>query len=110
MPQAGAYDRLVTLQAAVLKRGSAGGATNQWEEFATVWARKEDVSGGETRRGNQVVAETSAVFELRHYIDGLTTKHRLVNDDGKAFDILFIREIGRDSMELQCRMREEGTA
>ncbi len=102
---AGLFDRYIVIQNPVQKRGRAGGVKPQWDYFANSWAKKEDVSGGETRRGTQLVAETNVVFETRHWIEGLTTAHR-IDCDGVAHDILFIREIGRkEAAEIQTVAR-----
>lgn len=102
---AGNFDRFIVIQAPVQKRGKAGGVSAQWDDFASCWATKEDVSGGETRRGTQLVPEANVVFELRHWIYGLNTKHRIVLDD-VVYDVLFVREIGRqESAEVQAVAR-----
>ena len=102
---AGNYDRYLTFQAPVQKRGKAGGVTPQWDYVANAWAQKEDVSGGETRRGTQLVPEASVVFETCHWIDGINTTHR-IECEGNVYDVLFIRELGRkERMEIQATVR-----
>jgi len=80
----------------------------RWELFAQPWARKEDVSGGENRRGVQIVPEANTMFELNEWIEGLTPKHRVIDNYGTVYDIVAPpREIGRrERAILQCVTRD----
>lgn len=64
----------------------------------------EDVSGGVTRRGQQVEAEAEAIFRV-HYIEGVADDWRVeVVETGAVFDIKAIldRRGTRRWLELQC--------
>lgn len=58
-----------------------------------VWADRKDASGYELAMGKAETAKRDTVFVLR-WINGITTKYRLVND-GDTYDITGIERIDR---------------
>jgi SPP1 family predicted phage head-tail adaptor len=61
-----------------------------------VWSSKTDVSDGEKLRADQVAANLTARFVVRHssFTAGLTAKDRITYK-GEVFEIYGIKEIGR---------------
>jgi len=91
--QAGRLDRSIVIQKNTPTRSGTGAEKQSWATFATVWAEVKEVSGGETFRGAQIVAEATKVFLIRHRTD-LTTKMR-ISYDGDIYDIHKMPELGR---------------
>jgi SPP1 family predicted phage head-tail adaptor len=57
-----------------------GGATHDWSEFATLWARKLSRREAERSTGMQLEGIERRVYEIR-YIDGITTAMAIVAED-----------------------------
>jgi len=99
--QAGRLDRLVTLQHHQLGSQAADGSypNATYVAYASVWARKREISARERFAAQQTQAELDTVFEIRFRTDVVATD-RLVCD-GRTYDIRPGREIGRrEGLEL----------
>lgn len=96
---AGALDRLVTIQRATYERDAYGQQIATWADLATVHAEVRQRSGREFFAASMVQAEKLVVFFIR-YIPDLTVLDR-VSYGGSLHNIEEVREIGRgDGIEL----------
>lgn len=113
--EAGKLDRRVRLQvetsAALPAEGSSGEATTSWNDLATVWAQKQPLRVSETYQAQQRVAGVDVIFRIRWRSDVPPDHCRVIDEDGRAFDILGVQEIGRrEGLELLARGRGEADA
>ncbi len=73
--------------------------------IATVRAQVVQSSTEEFLSGQGATAETAIIFRIR-YIPGLTTADR-VGHEGRSFNLIEIKEIGRrHGLELRCEASE----
>jgi len=101
-------DRRVTLQRATITQNDYGEEISTWTDIATVWAERREIRGAERWQAQQAVA-TVEVKYIIYYRDGLTPVDRLMDIDGKIYDIHAALEIGRrEGLELYCAARAEG--
>lgn len=91
--RAGQLDRRIKVQLPVERQDGAGGATPAWDNFLTIWARREPAGGGEAGGEGTVTAQRRAVFTTRWY-PGIDETCRIVHD-GQPWDIELVEEIGR---------------
>ena len=91
--QAGTLDRRITIESRVVGQSATGDTTETWSVFATVWARKRDLSGREYHEARQDQAEVTTEFTIR-YLAGLKREMR-IGFDGDTYDIMHIPEINR---------------
>lgn len=96
-------DRRLTLLTRVLAAPNAQGEKiASYETLATVWGRKQDISGREFFASGQLHAEASTRFTIRHRTD-LTSIHRLTCE-GVNYDIVHIAEMARRvGLEILCK-------
>jgi SPP1 family predicted phage head-tail adaptor len=96
---AGAYDRVIEIQAKRIVLDDAG---QEVEEWVTVWrphARMRPFHGGERFTAQQIVGKAVVTFEIRHR-PGVTVLHRILFE-GRSYDIHDIRELGRrEALEI----------
>lgn len=108
---AGERDRVVTLQQLTESVGGSRFPVESWSTLATVYARREDISG----RERMVMDQSSAPFDCRWEIPYRTDmdpdeidvpkKRRLVYK-GRSYDIVAAAMIGRyDGIELTTLSR-----
>lgn len=93
---AGALDRRIQFQRAVIVDDGLASAES-WDDHGTpVWAAKTDVSDGERWRAGEVSANITTRFQVRwsQFSADITPKDRLTYD-GRIYDIVGIKEIGR---------------
>lgn len=96
---AGALDRLVTIQRATYVQNEYGEEIATWGDLATVYAEVRQRNGREFFAAASTQAEKLVVFFIR-YIPGLTVLDR-VSYSGSLHNIQEVREIGRgDGIEL----------
>jgi SPP1 family predicted phage head-tail adaptor len=104
---AGKLDRRVQFQRFTLVDDGFA-ETEQWADHGgKVWASKVDVSDGERLRADQVAANLTARFVVRHsaFAADLTAKDRIVYN-GETFNIFGIKEIGRsEGLEITAGAR-----
>ena len=102
--KAGSLDRRVTLLRRISDLDASGGPDERWDEWQTVWAGKRDLSGREFIAAQQVNAEITTEFVIRH-LAGVTPEMRLQEGD-LEYDILSIGEIGLgEGLRLQAAAR-----
>jgi SPP1 family predicted phage head-tail adaptor len=100
--KAGALNKYVTIQAAVEVADSYGQPIVTWTTWKQVWASIEPVSGREYFAVQQTQSEVNQRVRIR-YLDGLTTKHRILYG-ARTMDIeAIINTAERDrEMVLMC--------
>jgi SPP1 family predicted phage head-tail adaptor len=107
---AGTLDRRVTFQKAAETQSQSGAVVLTWGSVATVWASFTPESGTESFREGQEQAWGIVRFRTRYWLDdfeGPTPKYR-ISHDGRLYDILEVREIGRrEGWEFVARARQE---
>jgi SPP1 family predicted phage head-tail adaptor len=98
--RAGSLDRRVELQHRVLgARTARGSQVETYETYATVWARKQDLTGREYFAAQGMNAEGSTKFVIRFREDVLETDRVLFN--GRSYNVRNIAELGRrEGLEL----------
>lgn len=95
MLRAGLLDRRAELRHRVLGAQDDNGAYQPvtFTEYATVWARKEEISGREYFAAETKQAENTVRFTIRYRSDVLATD-RLVCE-GRDYEVIQTSEIGR---------------
>jgi head-tail adaptor len=107
MPGAGQLNQLITILKGFDSSG-VGETTTEYKDFyKCIPAKQEDVSGGETRRGQQVEASVKAVFVIP-FLEGVSPhwRVRLINGtrNEPTFDIISVldKDGMRTWLELHC--------
>jgi len=101
--RAGKLDRRITIESATETQDTFGEFVPVWSTFATEWAEFEPQVQRETA-DEAFVAEARAVFRVRYRSD-ITTKMRIVHDDGLTYAIEGIAQIGRrEGLALSARV------
>ena len=92
--RAGAVDRRLELRHRVLTKNAYGEDVVSWPfAYATVWARKLDIRGREFFAAQQVNAELTTRFHIRHRTDVVNTDRAFL--DGTEYNISQVSELGR---------------
>lgn len=92
--RAGRLDRRAQLRHAVLPANDANGQRKPtFTAYATVWARKEEISGREYFAAEAKQAENTVRFTIRYRSDVLSTD-RLVCE-GRDYEVIQFSEINR---------------
>ena len=106
--QIGQMDRLVTLQQRTLIQDAAGQAVESWSTVDNIWARKLPQKGSERFTAQQVLGRAVVTYRIRYRAGLAVNTHRLL-DDGRAYDLHDIREVGRRAaLDLDATARSEG--
>lgn len=110
MPGAGARDRKIEF----LERGTARDALNApvetWSVIAWTWAERMTVSDGERIRAQAVEADRTDRFRTpwTRTLAAIDPTYRIQDADGRVYDILAIKEIGRrKELEFTAMARAE---
>jgi len=104
---AGELDRLVKLQKYTTSQDSYGEETKSWTDIATVWAHKKDLKGTERWLAMQPLAKVTCIFVIRYRAD-VSPLCRLVEPDGRTYDIKVAVEVGRkEGLELYVEARAD---
>lgn len=101
MLAAGRLDRRIVIESRSVSRSESGEETETWATYATVWSRKQPMTGREfySAGGSQNVPAETARFVVR-YLAGITAQHRIV-EGGKTWNIRNVAELGRqEALEL----------
>lgn len=102
----GKLDRKVTLQAMAATQDAYGEKKPAYSTLASVWAQRVDQQGREILKNGLAEAQLGTRFFIRYRTD-IDEKMRVI-DRGDVFDIVQVREIGRqEGLELTC-VRAEG--
>lgn len=104
--RAGPLDRRIVIEQRSLTKNSAGGVTESWSTFATVWAQKMDLRGEEFQAATRENARTITEWRIR-YISGLKSEMR-ISCNGQYYNITGIAETGRrDGKIITTELRIE---
>lgn len=102
MIEARKLDRLVLIQRRSRSINEAGAEATSWLTIAEAYAQRLEAGSRELTRAYGQVEEGQAVWRIR-FVEGVTTSHRLLVDEG-ALDIVEVRELGRRvGLELRTR-------
>ncbi|MBA2628007.1 MAG: head-tail adaptor protein [Gemmatimonadales bacterium] len=114
---AGDLDRRIRIQSEItvdpgVGSGSSGEQTSTWRNLIDVWAQQIPLRASEAFQANQVVAGVDVVFRIRRPPTEtrrmVTPEHtRVIDEDGRIFDVLGVQQIGREGLELQAHARGE---
>jgi SPP1 family predicted phage head-tail adaptor len=101
--RAGKLDRTITIERyteTLDEYGNPGGQS--WSTLATLRAQIIEASTEEFQRAYGASSETAIIFRVR-FMDGVTLADR-VSYDGKAHNLVEVKEIGRRrGLELRCK-------
>lgn len=104
--RAGKLDRRITIQEKSVTTSARGELVETWADVLTVWAQARPNRGSERFGMMQTVGSAVMTFHLRYRAD-VTVLNR-VSYDGKIWDILDVREIGRHVVtEIDCTARAD---
>ena len=96
--------RLTIQQDAGTTQDASGQTTSDWDEYRTVWAEIQPVSGLERWRAQQMQAETTHLISIRH-LAGVTTKMRGLFK-GRTFEFLSVLNVAERGIEMQIQAKE----
>lgn len=103
----GRLDRIITIQGFSSSQDSYGEEIKTWTDTAKVWANKRNAKGNERFIANQDVATVDAIFTIR-YREGITPLMRLLDADGREYNILSVIEVDRRRwLELYAQARAD---
>jgi SPP1 family predicted phage head-tail adaptor len=102
----GQLDRLLQIRSATLANDATGQPIETWTTTATVWCKREDMSGAEASDAGERSAETNSEFTIR-YRTGVTPKNRLICE-AREYDVVSVLEVGRrEYLTIMARARAE---
>lgn len=78
--RAGELRHRITIEAPTPVQDEYGEPVQGWAPFAEVWASREDLTGREAFLAQQVKAEVTTRFTMRH-AEGVTANMRIRSDD-----------------------------
>lgn len=107
--KAGRLDRRVTIMRASTSTNAFNEKEPEWLDIATVWASKEDISDGERICAQEVSAEITTRFQIRHSsaVADVNPKDR-VRCEGRVYDIFSVKEIPyRAGLEITATARAD---
>lgn len=105
MTNLGSLDRRITIQSATETQQDNGELSLTWSSFASLWAKKDFKTGGETFEADELVARNTVDWVVRYY-PGITEKMRII-EGTSIWDILYIAEDGRERfMILKAKKRD----
>lgn len=104
--KAGSLRQQITVQQLSSTTGDGGGgvASENWTDFATVYADVEPLTGRELFQAQQVNDELTHKITIR-YIPGLSSKMR-VKYGSRIFQIESVLDVGERHREVQLMTRE----
>ena len=90
----GRFTRKIQLQRATKTRDARNAPVLTWSNLIQMWAERTDVSAGERSRAQEVGADVTTRFVIRHNatVDNLSATDRIVYD-GKTYNITGVREV-----------------
>ena len=88
--RAGRLDHRITIEQPSESKDGFGAVTLSWSTLDTVWAEVFPVRGSEEFEGQQVYAENTLGFRIRHRTD--VTRQMRIDYDGAKYDIRAINE------------------
>tara|TARA_Y100000004_G_scaffold75428_1_gene84852 strand:+ start:156 stop:485 length:330 start_codon:yes stop_codon:yes gene_type:complete len=87
---------------------AGGGQSTSYSTATTVWAKAENLSGGEGIFGDQLRGTASYRFTIRYY-SALTEKYR-ISYNSKTFNITHIKDVDEGRRKFQEILATEGVA
>lgn len=106
--RAGKLDRRVTIQRKTVTESGSGEPIEAWNDLATVWAQARPNRGDERFSTMQVVGSAVTTFVVRFRADLAVTVLDRLGYDGKTWDILDVRELGRrEGWEIDAKARAD---
>jgi head-tail adaptor len=108
---AGARNRKVTFQRALVALNAFGNEDRTWATIGSEWAHKHDLSAGERERSSEISSEVSVRFTVLHsdLTEGLRPQDRM-QCGGLTYDIIAKREKSdgfRREIELDGAARDD---
>jgi len=95
--QGGQLDRRIVIRRATYAANAFNELVPVWTDYATVWARKHDVSAAEAYRAQEVGAELSARFTVRYSPVTATIDPRdIIAFGGRVYNITGVRDVERN--------------
>ena len=96
-----------TIQAIASSQDAIGGEVKTASTLVQTWyCELVHVKGGEVFRGRQVHGSANTMA-IGQYVDGVTTKHRLLVG-ARTFDILAVNNVDARDRELRLELLERG--
>lgn len=106
MIRAGTLDRRITIQHKTVTTSPDGGQIETWADLATVWANARPLKSDEKFGDQQLIATSLTTFTIRYRSD--LTVQDVIKYNGRIWDILDIREVGRrQGLELDTKARTD---
>lgn len=107
-------DRLIVIQRATPAPNEFNEPIETWNVLATVYARRTDASASEQYRAQEVGAEITTRFLIRHSLQVKDVNPRdRIEYDGRSYNITGVRQLKdtRDQwLEIDTVARAEGSA
>lgn len=93
----GSRKERVMIQRATITYNEFNEPVETWADLATVWAKRQDASAGESYRAQEVGAQISARFSVLRTseIADVNPKDRIAYD-GRTYNITAVREVKRN--------------
>lgn len=108
--RAGALDRRITLRRFTPGAPNAfNEVVDAWNDLATLWASKRDISDGERTAAAQTGASITTRFQIRWSatVADLSPKDQLACE-GKLYEITAVKELGRrEGLEITARAKAD---
>ncbi len=96
----------ISLQSLSTSFDAGGGQTASFSTSTTVWAKVENLSGGESVFGDQLRGTNSYRFTIR-YVSSLTEKFR-ISYNSKTFNITNVQDLIEGREKFQVVLATEG--
>lgn len=105
--RSGRLDRIITLQRAVKDQDEYGEEIETWVDITDCWAERVELRGSERFEAQQTQAKVEAKYRI-WWMPGVTPIDRLIDSDGRVYDIKATLEIGRrEGLELHVSSHAE---
>lgn len=104
--RAGKLRHRLDVQAPEETQDTFGAVTLTWRSVGTVWGSVEAEGGQENWRADKVEADRSGTATIRYY-PGLTSRHRLVTEDGRILNVVSAIDREGRRREMTVSYREE---
>lgn len=104
--RAGKLDRKITIQEKIVTQTESGEPVETWSDIVEVWAQVKPNRGDERFGVMQNVGKAVVTFHMR-WLSNVSVLNRVIYDE-KIWDILDVREIGRNvGLEIDCTARAD---
>jgi SPP1 family predicted phage head-tail adaptor len=109
MTSAASRNERITIQRVTITYNEFNEPIETWNDLATVWAKRQDASAGESYRAQEVGAQITMRFTVLRTseIADMNPKDRIAYD-GRTFNITAVREVKRNRwLEIDAVARAE---